>query len=202
MPKIRDMQNISASSGSPVTVRNTSASAPSLLRGMLPELVGQLERACEGEAELVPYRVRQALDAGALKQLLPTITAMPQSEQTYTRHILHADPSGRFTVVALMWGAQQFSPVHAHHTWCAYRVLDGQLAESHFEWDRKAGQAYLFNKVSRRAGDSVCGHAGLELIHRLGNETAMPAVSIHAYGIEAQRISTGVNRVLPSIEHL
>ncbi len=196
------MQNTPTVPCAVATERNPSVGSQSLLSRMLPALVGQIERACEGEADLVPYRVRQALVTIALKELLPTLSAMPQSNQTYTRHILHADPAGRFTVVALMWGAQQFSPVHAHHAWCAYRVVQGMLTESHFEWDRLAGRAYLFNKVGRGVGDSVCGHAGLELIHRLGNETCTPAVSIHVYGIDAGLIASGVNRVLPSIEHL
>jgi hypothetical protein len=177
----------------------------SLLEQCLPGLAGEIELACMGQADLVPYAVRQALndglaDAQDAAQLGTLLGSMPRSEQTYTRHILHADPMGRFTVVALIWGAQQFSPVHAHHTWCAYRVLEGELTESHYEWDRTAQQAYLFNKVIRTAGQSVCGHAGMELIHRLGNSGCAPAVSIHVYGVDSGRVGSHVNRVLPWAE--
>ncbi len=158
------------------------------------------------QADLVPYAVRQALNdglaGGAAAKLADLLSSMPVSEQTYTRHILHADPKGRFTVVALIWGPQQFSPVHAHHTWCTYRVLAGELTESHYEWDRTAQQAYLFNKVIRSAGQSVCGHAGLELIHRLGNAGTQPAMSVHVYGMDSGRIATHVNRVLPWSEKI
>lgn len=163
-------------------------------------LTEDIRQACLGEADLVPYRVRQALnqslDREATERLVKQVISMPYSAQTYTRHILYADPAGMFTVVALRWDPTQGSPVHAHYTWCAYRVLRGALTESHFEYDRSAEQAYLFNRVTRSAGQSVCGHGGMDFIHRLHNEGDQTAVSIHVYGIDARRISTHVNRIM------
>lgn len=172
----------------------------SLLDRCVAGLSDSIEQACLGEADLVPYRVRQALnhalDAKTTERLVGQVLALPHSTQSYTRHVLHADPSGMFTVVALRWDLNQASPVHAHYTWCAYRVLRGELTESHFEWDRSIEQAYLFNRVARSAGQSVCGHGGMDFIHRLGNEQEHTAVSIHVYGIDAARISSHVNRKL------
>ena len=186
-----------------VPVAKTTESAEvseSLLDRYAVGLSDSIEQACLGEADLVPYRVRQALnqslDAKTTDRLVEQVLALPYSEQSYTRHILHADPAGMFTVVALRWDENHASPVHAHYTWCAYRVLRGVLTESHFEWDRSAEQAYLFNRVARSAGQSVCGHGGMDFIHRLGNEHAETAVSIHVYGIDAARISSHVNRKL------
>jgi predicted metal-dependent enzyme (double-stranded beta helix superfamily) len=185
----------------PVLSSPAQAKAPeSMLDRHVAGLSDSIAQACLGEADLVPYRVRQALnhalDAGATERLVGQVLALPYSEQSYTRHILHADPAGMFTVVALRWDENQASPVHAHYTWCAYRVLRGVLTESHFEWDRSVEQAYLFNRVARSAGRSVCGHGGMDFIHRLGNEHAQTAVSIHVYGIDAARISSHVNRKL------
>ena len=178
-----------------------SAYSESLLDRCVVGLSAAIEQACLSEADLVPYRVRQALnhalDAGTTERLVSHVLALPHSTQTYTRHILHADPSGMFTVVALRWDTNQVSPVHAHYTWCAYRVLLGELVESHFEWDRSVEQAYLFNRVARSARQSVCGQGGMEFIHRLENEQAETAVSIHVYGIDSARIGTHVNRKLP-----
>ncbi len=200
------MENHLSPSEHPTPTRPRALRAQSLLARHLPATVEQIERACMDQADLVPYAVRQALNdglaGGAAAKLADLLSSMPVSEQTYTRHILHADPKGRFTVVALIWGPQQFSPVHAHHTWCTYRVLAGELTESHYEWDRTAQQAYLFNKVIRSAGQSVCGHAGLELIHRLGNAGTQPAMSVHVYGMDSGRIATHVNRVLPWSEKI
>jgi len=185
----------------PVLSSPAQAKAPeSMLDRHVAGLSDSIAQACLGEADLVPYRVRQALnhalDAGTTERLVGQVLALPYSEQSYTRHILHADPAGMFTVVALRWDENQASPVHAHYTWCAYRVLRGVLTESHFEWDRSVEQAYLFNRVACSAGRSVCGHGGMDFIHRLGNEHAQTAVSIHVYGIDAARISSHVNRKL------
>jgi predicted metal-dependent enzyme (double-stranded beta helix superfamily) len=171
-----------------------------LLELEVPGLAESIRQACLGEADLVPYRVRQALNQAlnraSTNRLVNTIMSMPYSAQTYTRHLLYADPAGMFTVVALRWDPTQGSPVHAHFTWCAYRVLSGVLSESHFEYDRSAEQAYLFNRVTREAGQSVCGHGGMDFIHRLHNDSDKTVVSIHVYGIDAARMSTHVNRMM------
>lgn len=176
------------------------AQSESLLELEVPGLAASIRQACLGEADLVPYRVRQALnqalDRASTQRLVKTIMSMPYSAQTYTRHLLYADPAGMFTVVALRWDPTQGSPVHAHYTWCAYRVLRGVLSESHFEYDRSIERAYLFNRVKRAAGQSVCGHGGMDFIHRLHNESDQTAVSIHVYGMDAARISSHVNRIM------
>jgi len=200
------MQTLSPVQSSPV---HSAPVAPALGQTELHEslldrevagLSASIRQACMGEADLVPYRVRQALnqafDPASTERLVKQVMSMPCSTQTYTRHILYADPAGMFTVVALRWDPRQGSPVHAHYTWCAYRVLCGDLTESHFEWDRSVEQAYLFNRVTRAAGQSVCGHGGMDFIHRLSNEGDHTTVSIHVYGIDATRISSHVNRIL------
>lgn len=178
----------------------------SLLGQYVPDAAEQILHACAGPAELVAYGVRQALNAGltpeATAQLLTELQSRPMSGQSYTRHVLHADPQGMFTAVALVWGPTHSSPVHAHHTWCAYRVLTGELTESHYAWDSDEEKAFLTNNVKRTAGQSVCGNAGLELIHRLANDSQLPAISVHVYGVESDLISTHVNHVVPWAERM
>ena len=181
----------------------------SRLDQLLPGCSTALAHACREAPDLLPYRVRQALNRVLTPALVPGVVTsllnLPRAEHTYSRHVLHADPQGRFTVVALVCAPGQASPVHAHYTWCAYRVLSGVLTETHYAWDAAAGHAYPFNSLSRAAGQSVCGHAGLELIHRLGNasqDESMPAVSLHVYGIDSERVSTHVNRVLASVQRV
>lgn len=181
----------------------------SRLDQLIPGCSVALSRACSQPADLVPYRMRQALNSALTPAGLPGVVAgllnLPRADHSYTRHVLHADPKGRFAVAALIWAPQQFSPVHAHYTWCAYRVLSGVLSETHYAWDASTERAYAFNSLERGVGQSACGHAGLELIHRLGNagqSGADPAVSLHVYGIDAERIGTHVNRVLASTQRL
>ena len=200
------MQNILHATSAPLNIRYARIQPDSLLQQHLPGTAHQIAQACSGPTELIAYGVRQALNAGltelATQQLLSVLNERPVSDQTYTRHLLHADPEGRFAVAALVWGTSQASPVHAHHTWCAYRVVMGELCESHYQWDASHKKAYLFNKVKREAGQSVCGNAGLELIHRLSNDGAQRAISIHAYGVDAESLSTHVNHLLPWAEQM
>jgi hypothetical protein len=78
--------------------------------------------------------------------------------------------------------------------------LAGQLTEGFYQWDSAQRHAYLISQFTREPGYSACGHAGLEFIHRLGNQAAEPAVSIHVYGMDVGRIGTHVNRVLASAQ--
>ena len=114
----------------------------------------------------------------------------------YARHVLYADPQGRFTILALVWSGGQFSPVHAHDTWCAYAVHHGALAETLFRFDGATAQAIPLRTETRRAGYGCFAGSGLEQIHRLGNAGLEPAISIHVYGVEAAQVCSHVNRVL------
>lgn len=114
----------------------------------------------------------------------------------YARHVLYSDPLGRFTILAIVWDAGQFSPPHAHHTWCAYAVYEGSLQETIYALDRSGAKAKPVCTEVRNPGYSCFAGAGLDQIHRLGNAGTKPGISIHVYGVERERIATGVNRVL------
>jgi len=114
----------------------------------------------------------------------------------YARHVLHSDIAGRFTILAIIWGPGQFSPAHAHHTWCGYAVYDGPLEEKLFRFNPEQSNAEFIRTEPRLPGYSCFGGPGLDQIHRLGNSRREPAISIHAYGVERACIATHVNRVV------
>jgi len=114
----------------------------------------------------------------------------------YARHVLHSDAGGRFTILAIVWAQGQFSPPHAHHTWCGYAVYDNPLDEQLFRFNPAQSQAELVRTEVRVPGYSCFAGAGLDQIHRLGNSGREPAISIHAYGVERECIATHVNRVV------
>lgn len=116
----------------------------------------------------------------------------------YTRHVAHADPQGRFTIVYLVWPPGQFSPVHGHHTWCAYRVVKGELSETLYTWNEQEQCAQAQHNTCRKAGDIATAAPGLGQIHRLGNMSDDVAISLHVYGIDHQVLTTGVNHVVTS----
>jgi predicted metal-dependent enzyme (double-stranded beta helix superfamily) len=144
--------------------------------------------------------VRAALTA-ALKE--PGLLSDAQREggaEAYRRHLLIADPRGRYAVAALVWQPGQASPVHGHHTWCAYAVIEGTLSETLFTWDTDAHRAVETRRHERAMGAVSFVAAGRGGIHRLGNAAGerRQAISIHIYGVTGAQISTHVNDLLGS----
>ena len=164
--------------------------------GPLGTLVRGIARACDGPALRMARRIVPALAAAAAE---PAIIApehcRPQAE-CYARHVLYADPRGRFTILALVWGPGQFSPPHAHHAWCGYAVRSGELSETLYAYDSIAGLARPSRVATRSAGYACFADGGLDQIHRLGNAGSEPAISIHVYGVARERIATHVNRIV------
>nr|WP_260854560.1 cysteine dioxygenase family protein [Paraburkholderia sp. BCC1884] len=118
------------------------------------------------------------------------------STERYRRHLLAADPHGRYAIASLVWLPQQMSPVHAHHTWCGYAVLDGTLSETVFEWDGAQHCASATRTQARKTGAVSFVRSGRGGIHRLGNGSDAPAVSLHIYGVSGAQIATHVNDIV------
>jgi predicted metal-dependent enzyme (double-stranded beta helix superfamily) len=136
----------------------------------------------------------------ALKGVRAADILSPDQRRTrpdrYARHVLYGDPGGRFTILSLVWAAGQFSPVHAHHAWCAYVVHEGTLEETIYGFDSAAMKAHPLRTGPRHAGYCCFDQAGPDHIHRLGNGGAEPALSIHVYGVAREHIETRVNRLV------
>ncbi|WP_233850291.1 cysteine dioxygenase family protein [Paraburkholderia sp. HD33-4] len=129
----------------------------------------------------------------------PALLAPMQREgcaDTYRRHLLVADPRGRYAIAALVWQPGQASPVHGHHTWCGYAVVEGKLSETIFEWDDARQCASALRVQARKRGAVSFVRSGRAAIHRLGNCSDAPAVSLHIYGVEGARIGTHVNDIV------
>ncbi|MEQ5838087.1 cysteine dioxygenase family protein [Paraburkholderia acidicola] len=146
--------------------------------------------------------VRAALAEAAADPALLSLAQRQGSLDRYRRHLLAADPCGRYAIAALVWHPGQASPVHAHHTWCGYAVVDGVLAETVYRWDVDAHCAVEARTQLRRRGAVSFTRAGHGGIHRLGNLAARgtasgePAVSLHLYGVTGAQIATHVNDIV------
>ncbi len=164
--------------------------------GGLGRLAAEVTIACNGARDRMAARVVAALQVATADPVLLSADQCLICPDRYARHVLYADPQGRFTILALVWSGGQFSPVHAHDTWCAYAVHHGALAETLFRFDATTAQAIPLRTETRRAGYGCFAGCGLDQIHRLGNGGLEPAISIHVYGVEAAQICSHVNRVL------
>jgi predicted metal-dependent enzyme (double-stranded beta helix superfamily) len=106
----------------------------------------------------------------------------------YMRHVLYVDPDGDFVVTAITWLPGQVSPRHGHHVWCAFGVAEGELTEEQFGADLSPRKTVRYG-----AGDV----AEQSAIHRVSNRSRAPLVSLHLYGVSAERLTTGINRTYP-----
>lgn len=107
----------------------------------------------------------------------------------YMRHLLYVDPGGDFVITAITWLPGQRSAIHGHQVWCMYGVAEGKLTEESFDGKLELGRAVAFG-----AGDIAEPDLECTRIHRVSNRGRVPLVSLHLYGVGAERLTTGINR--------
>lgn len=161
----------------------------------LRKLVSRLDAAITAPADALPAAVTAALGEAVASRDWLGPEQQHVDDHHYARHVLHADPHDRYTVVAIAWGRNQQSSIHAHHTWCGVAVYSGEIAETFYDHgdDDQSPQAL---RTVRRSPGTLSFDEGGAGVHRIANPGVDVAVSIHVYGIGAARIATGVNRVL------
>ena len=111
----------------------------------------------------------------------------------YMRHLVYVDPDDDFVITAITWLPGQQSPVHGHYVWCAYGVAEGELTEEQF----RAPGALLetVKTTALRAGELADFDLGGPIYHRVSNRSARTLVTLHVYGVAADRLTTGINRI-------
>ena len=132
--------------------RSRPAIASPALTYPIALLMAEIGDACDGPAERWRARITSALrSAAAVPDLLSAELRAPRAG-CYARHTIAADPAGRFTLLAIVWSPGQFSPPHAHDTWCAYAVAENTLTETLFDFDPQSGKAMRGRYIAARAG--------------------------------------------------
>jgi 3-mercaptopropionate dioxygenase len=112
----------------------------------------------------------------------------------YARHLLHKDPQNRFVVLSLVWMPGQMTPIHDHSCWGVMGILDNTLEEVCY--DRlDDGSNKEFCELEQSRGTDV-GQGGVayllppyEEIHRIGNTSSKPTISLHVYGRDLDEIN-------------
>lgn len=144
-----------------------------------------------------------ALVAALLPDLLSTPHLLTAAQRTappddYGRHKVFICPDDLFTVLAMVWSPGVVTPVHDHHSWCAFGVYQGLLEETRY---RPAGagpdgaMAAPVARVTYRAGEVGYLPKGAGDIHRMHNPTAAPAVSIHVYGGNFEKLGPNLGQI-------
>lgn len=118
------------------------------------------------------------------------------SPDGYTQHVLHVEPGGSFSVVALVWLPGQSTPVHDHVSWCTVGVYEGQETETLYRLAGRKGNRRLVvsgHTINRRG--EVSGIAPPGDIHRVANSGTTTAVSLHVYGADIAALGSSIRRV-------
>ena len=113
------------------------------------------------------------LVAGALERELPTPEILTEAQRVgdqegYRSHVLHTEPDGSFSIVALVWRPGQTTSIHDHVTWCVFGVIQGVEYEELFALDEDRGCLVEVGAAANQTGE-VSGFAPPGDIHRVRN---------------------------------
>ncbi|MEU6173671.1 cysteine dioxygenase family protein [Streptantibioticus parmotrematis] len=172
------------------------------------DTVSPVDTGLSGLVESVRGTVRTAASATAtadavaedLARYLAECHPLPRryrrcARDHYTQHVIHTEPDGSFSVVALVWLPGQRTPVHDHVAWCVSGVYEGEEHEERFEL-RGSGDASrlvpIGESVQPRGAVSALAPPGD--IHRVSNSSDSLTVSLHVYGADVAARGSSVRR--------
>jgi predicted metal-dependent enzyme (double-stranded beta helix superfamily) len=138
------------------------------------------------------------LVAAALERHLPSPSILTAEQrngdpETYQSEVLHSEPDGSFSIVALVWLPGQVTLIHDHVTWCVFGVIQGMEWEELFELDEQRTCLVEAGHRLNQTGE-VSGFAPPGDIHRVRNGGDLTAISIHINGTDVSRIGSSVRR--------
>ncbi len=113
----------------------------------------------------------------------------------YRQHVIHAEPDGSFSVVALVWLPGQQTPIHDHASWCVVGVYLGEEKEERFRLaaDREGSHLVRISNGTNAEG-SVTSVAPPGDIHLVRNGTMEKVVSIHIYGVDVTERGSSIRQ--------
>ena len=119
---------------------------------------------------------------------LPDAFSIPRPDR-YGQYLLYCDPLERFSVVSLVWGPGQQTPIHNHTVWGLVGVLRGAEHCEEFELmggvPRATGQVHTMQRGAIEAVSPTVGDW-----HRVSSASgASTSVSIHIYGADIGAVS-------------
>lgn len=107
----------------------------------------------------------------------------------YARRLLHKDPQNRYSVVIMVWGEGQGTPLHDHcGHWCVECVYRGRIKVVSYSKQSEEGERFTF--VPEKEVFAGCGDAGALIppfeYHTIENAEPTPSVTIHVYAEELE----------------
>ncbi|WP_020497998.1 cysteine dioxygenase family protein [Sciscionella marina] len=168
---------------------------------MLESLVTGIRAAvCEAATlEETAQSVAAWLEANRPRTGLLTAAQRRGNPEHYEQHVLHVEPDGSFSVVALVWLPGQETPVHDHLAWCVVTVLEGTEHETVYRLDEHAGLVQDLESENPVGSVSCCIPPGD--IHKVTNIGAETAISLHVYGADIVHCGSSIKRTY-ALDHV
>ncbi|HZM16242.1 MAG TPA: cysteine dioxygenase family protein [Candidatus Krumholzibacteria bacterium] len=129
----------------------------------------------------VKAALMEELGQGRVPMPEPFLQPVPTG---YARRRLFLDPKGRFSVVVMVWGPGQGTPLHDHAGhWCVECVYDGRIRVTSYDREREDQGRILFRQRGTVLSD--IGAAGALIppfeYHTIENPFDTKAVTLHVY---------------------
>ncbi len=105
----------------------------------------------------------------------------------YGRRLLHKDPGGAYSVVLMIWGSDQGTPLHDHSgMWCVECVCVGSVTvESYERLPNRCSGTGLWDFKKVESVKATVGEAGALIppfdYHTVHNHGTTPSATIHIY---------------------
>lgn len=116
-------------------------------------------------------------------------------ETDYRQHILHVEPDGSFSIVALVWQPGQATPVHDHVSWCVVGVHLGEESETVYNLGGGESDPHLVVAAqTKNPTRSVATLLPPGDIHHVANGGDGLAVSLHVYGADISVLGSSIRR--------
>ncbi len=156
----------------------------------LATLIRRLDEAVQADdGKVCCYRVKDVLE-DAIQTCSPFLNerhTKPSAEK-YARNLIHVDPMGRYSVIAMVWSHGQGTPIHDHdNMWCCECVVKGRIKVVSYQLvgGLEDDLVDFMPELEIFAGP---GEAGALIPpfdhHTIENLEPEPSITLHVYGGE------------------
>ncbi|SDG07013.1 Predicted metal-dependent enzyme of the double-stranded beta helix superfamily [Lentzea fradiae] len=165
----------------------------SLLSPTATLLVGSLREATTrgGDDETVAARVSRTLAGHLTDPFLLSAAQREPDPDAYRQHVLHVEPDGSFSVVALIWLPGQETCIHDHVSWCVVGTYVGEEEETTYRVQDDRLVPLRVNKTPEGVASYLVPPGD---IHKVCNNSDSLAISIHVYGADIGVLGTSIRR--------
>jgi predicted metal-dependent enzyme (double-stranded beta helix superfamily) len=149
----------------------------------------------ESDARRVGHAVADLLQPYLHCQDFLSPEQLEPDEIKYRQHILHVEPDGSFSIVALVWLPGQATPIHDHVSWCVVGVHRGEEYETVYEMAGGESDPHLVVSGKNVSGaGTVVALVPPGDIHHVANNGRDLAVSLHIYGADISVLGSSIRR--------